>query len=337
MCSSDLLALYPQKAGQLEIPSMVVRFSTSASFGNNEEAFELQTEALQLTVKSPPGVQEGDLVITTTSFELDHDWQPVSGTEHTGDALTLTVTRRANDIAAMLLPPLPVFRTEGLAAYPQTPQLDDKTNRGDLTGERVDAIIWVVEKPGSYNIPGIRFQWWDPDKRELEQQIIPGRTLDILPSPVDKGAADTRDQPERSKAGYWWLLATLFTAFTTVFLWFRFGPMKQGQTPGQPVDTEKTTFATLRKACKRNQPVQAHSAMHAWLASHSRALTLSGFARACDDAQLATELQHLQEALVSAKSNWSGAGLLNVLQRIRRQLNGQKIVQSKVHLAPLNP
>jgi len=223
---------------------------------------------------------------------------------------------------------------EGLAAYPQAPQVSDKTSRGDLTGKRIDSIIWVVEKPSTYDIPGIRFQWWDPDQRELKQQVIPGQQLDILPSPVGKDAVDTSDQPEPA---YLWLLAAIFTAIAVVFLWFRFRPLRTEQAPGQPVDTEKSTFATLRKACRSNQPAQTHSAMHAWLASHSRAPTLYEFARNCDDSPLATELQRLQEALVSSQSTWSGVVLLGALQRTRRKLKGQKIVQSKIHLAPLNP
>jgi len=180
------LALYPQKAGRLEIPSIDVRFKTSAGFGSTEKAFNFQTEPLQIIVESPPGVKQGELVITTTSFELDYNWQPESAGAQTGDAFTLTVTRQASDISAMLLPPLPVFSTDGLAVYPQAPEIKDKSNRGDLTGERTDSIIWVVERPGTYNIPGIRFQWWDPDKHELKQQIIPGLKLDIPPPATDK-------------------------------------------------------------------------------------------------------------------------------------------------------
>ena len=216
------LALYPQKAGQLEIPPIAARFSTSAGFGSTSVLFEFQTEPLVLTINSPPGVKDGDLVITTPSFELDYQWQPESGTVQTGDAFTLTVKRRASDISAMLLPPLPVFRAEGLAAYPQAPEVSDKTNRGDLTGERTDTIIWVLEKPGTYDIPGIRFQWWDPDSRELKQQIIPGLNLDILPSPADKVAADASQKPGQSGKYHLWLLVIIFTAFTAVFLWSRF-------------------------------------------------------------------------------------------------------------------
>ena len=164
------LALYPQKAGQMEIPPINVRFTTSAGYGSEEKAFEFQTEPLKLTVKLPPGAKPGDLVVTTRSFKLDYEWKPGSIVSKTGDAVTLTVRRRAGDISAMLLPPLPVFRTEGLASYPQTPEISDKTDRGDLTGVRNDSVTWVVERPGTYEIPGIRFQWWDPVNRELKQQ-----------------------------------------------------------------------------------------------------------------------------------------------------------------------
>jgi hypothetical protein len=339
------LALYPQKAGPLEIPPIAVRFSTSVGFGSTKKAFEFQTKPLALAINSPPGVKDGDLVITTPSFRLEYQWQPESGTAQTGDAFTLTVKRRAGDISAMLLPPLPVFRAEGLEAYPQAPEVNDKTNRGDLTGERTDTIIWVLEKPGTYDIPGIRFQWWDPDSRELKQQIIPGLNLDVLPSPADKVAADTGDLTGQSGDYFLWLLGVLITAITAVFVYLRFGR----KAPGQAVDTEKSTFATLQKACRSNHIGQTHAALHAWIARssaassspalspNSRPVTLSEFARACDDTQLSTEFEHLQEALISSDGNWRGSDLLNSLRRIRRKINRQKTVQSKTHLAPLNP
>ena len=334
------LALYPQKAGQLTIPSINVRFNTSAGFGSTLREFEFQTKPLNMNVNLPPGIKDGDLVVTTTSFELDHDWQPQSTTAKTGDAITLTVTRRANDISAMLLPPLPVYRTDGLAAYPQTPEVSDKSNRGDLTGERIDSIIWVVEKPGLYEIPGIRFQWWDPNNRELKQQIIPGLSLDILPSAADSATAGAGDQPGQSYKGFLWMLTTALMIFAAAFLWLRFRP----KTAGQTVASEKTTFTTLQKACESNQPGQTLTALHDWLVwsapvllPNSLSITLSEFAGASDDAQLTAEFTLLQEALIASDSNWQGNGLLNSLQHIRRTIKRQKIVQLKAQLAPLNP
>ncbi len=334
------LALFPQKAGLLEIPPISVRFSTSQGFGSVDRAFEFQTRSLQITANSPPGVRKGDRVITTSFFQLDHVWQPESGTAKIGDALTLTVSRAAKDISAMLLPPLPVFRTEGLAAYPQTPELNDKSNRGSLTGERSDTIVWVVEKPGLYEIPGIRFQWWDPKSQDLKQQVVPGLSIEILPSAQDKITSPGSAGPALTNKLLAWIVAATFAVLVILFLWLRIGANYRPQASS----TEKYSFSTLVKACKNNQAAQTYSALHAWLDWHprthsetSRPLSLSEFARTCDDIQLLAEFECLQEALVTADTSWQGDELLTSLRRKRHKMNKQKTVASQAHLAPLNP
>ncbi len=332
------LALYPQKAGQIEIPSIDIRFTTSAGFGKTEKNFEFQARALELEVKLPPGVNPGDIVITTNSFEFDHNWQPAEGTAKTGDAITLTVNRRADDISAMLLPPLPVFQADGLATYLQAPEVEDKTNRGDLSGERVDSITWVVEKPGQYTIPGIRFQWWDPVSSELKEQIIPGLDLDIQPTGADTTASATAET--RQEGSNKLLLMLVAAGLLAIALWFGFKRNK----PSQHQNTEKAAFATLAKACKSNQAGQALSAIYAWLESYSietgrrpRPATLGDFARIADDKQLATELERLQAAIVATTGHWKGDDLLSSMQIFRREKHHRKLDRSKTYLAPLNP
>lgn len=334
------LALYPQKSGQLEIPPISVRFTTSAGFGSPEKAFEFETRALELTVRLPPGVKAGELVVTTSSFELEHEWQPFSGATKTGDAFTLKVSRLAGDISAMLLPPLPVFRTDGLAAYPQAPEVSDKTDRGDLTGVRTDSITWVVEKPGAYEIPGIRFQWWDPLSLELKQQVIPGLSMDIAAAASDETPATTAMESEQKSSLMLYLLILVITVLSVYALWLG---LRRGRLDQYP-DHEKTTFTRLEQACKNGQAGQTYSAIHAWLefsspaaTDNSHTLTLNDFASGWGDRQLAAELKNLQTALVSSAREWQGDTLLSSLQRIRRKINQQKAGQSKAHLVPLNP
>ena len=157
-------------------------------------------------------------------------------------------------------------------------------------------------------------------------------------------AADASDKPGQSAKNDLGLLLVLFTAFAAGFLFLRFGRKVWGSTAGKVVDTEKSTFATLQKACKSNQAVQTHAAIYAWLVwsspdllPNSRPVTLSEFAGVCEDAQLAAELERLQEVLVSSVGGSKGSELLSALQRVRRKISKQKTVQSKVHLAPLNP
>ena len=334
------LALYPQAAGSLEVPSINVRFTTSAGFGSEAKAFEFQTEVMQLTVKLPPGAKPGDLVVTTASFDLEHSWVPETGATKIGDAVTLTVNRQAGDISAMLLPPLPVFRVEGLSAYPKTPDIRDKTDRGDLTGERTDSITWVAEKPGVYDIPGIRFQWWDPDRQELKQQLVPGLSLEILPSSTETTAVAAASNNDKTANNLPLILILTLAVVFTIAGWLRFGR----KTDDHQTDNEKSAFARLQLACKNNEATQAHTAVHDWISyatatmtANSPPVTLDKFARMVNSDRLATELQNLQEALISTARSWRGEQLLKAVHAIRREIHQLKLNQSKVLLAPLNP
>lgn len=334
------LALYPQKSGRLDIPPINVRFKTSAGFGSTVKTFEFQTKPLELAIKSPPGVNQGDLVVTTSSFQLDHDWQPASGIARTGDAITLTVTRSAGNISAILLPPLPVFETPGLAAYPQTPQIVDKTDRGDLTGERVDSIIWLVEKPGEYTIPGIRFQWWDPVRQELRQKIIEGINLSIPPSLSDSNVAADIETPVPNSRNFTLFFTFVIAAVLSYALWL----LNRRKTGDPDQLNERTSFARLKKTCLSNKACESHDAIYAWLACFppaseraGRPATLGELANLLNDSQLATELENLQKAVISSDQNWQGKVLFDLLKRIRSKIRTHKIVQSESHLAPLNP
>ncbi len=331
------LALYPQKAGRLVIPPIAVRFSTSAGFGRTSLPFEFHTKPLKLDINLPPGVNAGDWVISTTSFKLDYQWLPESGEARTGDAVTLTVKRRANEISAMLLPALPVYHADGVAAYPQVAELNDISNRGDLTGERLDRIIWVFEKPGSYDIPGIRFQWWDPGIRKLEQQVIPGLKLLVTPSAEDKSRAAASVESEQAGSNFRWLLIAILAVTGAIVVAWR-------KLLRQQEDVEKTVFYRLQKACNSNDVGQAHTALHSWILmysppglSYSRPLTLNEFAQTHGNRRLAAQMEQLQESLIEPDSHWQGGELLDALQGVRRTLKEQKSVRSKTQLAPLNP
>lgn len=183
-----VLLFYPQRAGRLEIPPFDVRFAASAGFGSEAAAFSFRTRPLPVEARLPPGVAGGELLVTTTSFELESTWSrtlPDDGPLRlqTGDALTLELRRRASDVPGMVLPPLALPAIDGLGSYPGRPVVTDRSNRGVLTGERSDSLTFVCERPGRYEIPEWRFQWWDPQRETLEERVIAGVTLEVTQNP----------------------------------------------------------------------------------------------------------------------------------------------------------
>lgn len=184
-----ILVLYPQRAGEVEVPPFEVRFSTSAGYGSEPKTHVFQTNPLSVTADMPPGAKPGSLQVTSTNFRFRAVWEPLpleGGVLElrTGDAVVLSVDREAAGVPGMVFEPLPEIAFDGLGVYVDTPRVDDRVNRGDLTGIRSDRVTLVCELPGRYEIPEFRFQWWDPEREQLHQETIPALSLEVSQNPA---------------------------------------------------------------------------------------------------------------------------------------------------------
>jgi len=181
--------LYPQRAGRLQVPPFEVRFSARAGYDSEPSGFTFRTPALFIEALVPPGADASGLVVTSTSFSVESSWKPgLTGDSpanlQVGDAITLEVTRRARDVPGMVFAPLPDFSIEGLGVYPDAAQVNDRINRGELTGSRSDSVTFICEREGNYEIPEMRFQWWDPEQEVLAEKVIPARELVVVANPA---------------------------------------------------------------------------------------------------------------------------------------------------------
>lgn len=214
--------LYPQRAGRMVVPAFDVRFTARMGFGSEPARFEQRTAPLAIEVRLPEGGRADALTVTTRSFSLESSWSRVLPEDgplslQTGDALTLEVRRRAADLPAMVFEPLPLPSIEGLGVYPAAPEVNDRVNRGEVTGERIERITFVCERAGRYEIPEWRFQWWDPERGVLAEKVIAAQTLEVTTNPA-YGSSSTAAGPQPGRAFPWrtLLIALAVLALTLV-------------------------------------------------------------------------------------------------------------------------
>ena len=94
--------------------------------------------------------------------------------------------------------------------------MNDRVNRGDLSGERIDRITFVCELAGNYQLPGLRFQWWDPVAEELHEETIAPVTLEVAHNPAF-GRAEKAQKSVTDFEFNWKLAAYLL--ITLVLAW----------------------------------------------------------------------------------------------------------------------
>ncbi len=182
--------IYPQRAGRIEIPSVVVNASIR-TFGVNSEANtkQLQTKSIEFEVGMPRGVTDGTNLVCTTQFNARQSWHPEQLAAQVGDGIERVVTRTIVDVPGMVLTPLRRTELPGIRVYPKQPSIDDSINRGELTGRRTESVTYVFEQPGETELPELVFTWWDIDSKQLREERLPGLTLSVTPNPNTAQAA----------------------------------------------------------------------------------------------------------------------------------------------------
>jgi len=164
--------------------------------------------------------------------------------------------RGAGAALAMMLPPVAAVSPEGLAAYVDTPQLTDRSNRGEATAERRERITYLVEGAGHFVIPEQVFHWWDTGSGELREAVLPELVLEAGGAPANTAPADSRIarwQP----ASPWLAIPVVLLAMLMLFrnLHWRFEPGEGRQ------------LRRVNRALRKGEDAEAARLLYSWLNS----------------------------------------------------------------------
>jgi hypothetical protein len=171
------IQLYAQREGDFTVPGIALELAVNDASAGIVRG-KTSTRALSFRAAIPPGLGADDRWVAAPQFSLklstDRDLQELSP----GDAFTVDILMQASDIEAMMLPELSLPEFDGLAAYPEPPQLNNTSNRGTANAQRRQRFTYVVEQPGQYQIDQQQLYWWDTANAELRTLTTPALTVD---------------------------------------------------------------------------------------------------------------------------------------------------------------
>ena len=336
------IAFFPQRDGSLTIPSFEVRFSASAGIGHEPQQFRFTTEPVTIEVTQPPGTRSGSLLVTTSNFDLTSMWEPrliadlgESPLEaKPGDAITLTLTTSAAGISGMVLPAMPAYRAAGISTYPALPEIQDSVVRSSLTGKRSDSVTWMIEQPGTYEFPAIRYQRFDPGVEQLREVAVAGIT--VIANSGLQSASDSTVAPAGNRFWRIWLIAgSVLIVGILIYLTapgFNAWLLSRKK---RHASSERGLFDAARRACRRGDTRAAYASISQWLREISNTTTNSS-PPSVSNPKLQDQLVLLQRALVDDQA-WDGRDLAVQLSRTRSKFSKTERKAQRDRLSPLNP
>lgn len=187
------LEYYPQRAGEFKIPPIKLELAVNDSRAGIVKG-ELTTQALSFTAAVPASLQAIDSWVATPDLNIKQTLDPAPQQLKPGDAFTREVIFNASNLPSMMLPSLADRSPPGLSAYPETPVLTDRSNRGEAIAQRSERIVYLVESAGQYLLPEQTFYWWDTANQQLEIAVLEAVT-------VDAGIGAIKPSAERAEPG----------------------------------------------------------------------------------------------------------------------------------------
>jgi len=236
--------------------------------------------------------------------------------------------------------PLPDFEIDGLQDYHDPPRVNDQINRGKLVGVRDDSLMFICEREGSFEIPALPFQWWDPEREKLNEETVPGLQLDVITNPAFTARATSASRP--ALISWTDILLAAPVLILLVFAGRRFAHnviqwVRQRRKTIQA--GEPWAFRRALRACSSATAPEAYRTLTLWLSRFEPASghsTLLQLAQSSGSPELLQEVEGLQTAVAAGiNSGWSGSRLGSLLSEHRNSMTRQSEAQSK--LPGLNP
>jgi hypothetical protein len=187
---SRLYRLYPMVPGKFEIPAGTIKVTYADPETSKPVETDIQTEAFEITGQVPSGAEELDPFIAAKSLNLDRKVEGETDGLVAGDALKISTQISVSGVSPMFIPPTATdLKVEGLSVYSSEPVLEEKEDRGLLSGDRTEVSTVVAEFSGSYEFPELSLSWYNLDNGQIETATVPAISFDVT------GAAPDVTQP----------------------------------------------------------------------------------------------------------------------------------------------
>lgn len=332
--------LYTQRPGSYETPPDPVLIQYAVDGSTRSVSVPLPVE--RFAARLAPGADE--TVLVADAFSLAEDVAPEPKDLRVGDAIRRTVRMRAERTRAMLLPAIDPPTIDGLSAYPDSPRLVDTPGQrgGAPVAERVESTSWILERPGTYELPAVVVRWWNPRAERLETAELSAVRFEVAPSPVFTSGRGGRGR----LFGWWWIVVAVLAGWLALTAVGRGWLAQARSAVGARLESwrtsERAVFGAFVRATRSGEPHRILAAFYAWLdrrAAPEETARSADLVRETGATELGTQVDGLEESLFAADPPpmaWSPGELRRAAVAARGA--GRRAEDEETSsLGPLNP
>jgi hypothetical protein len=337
--------IVPQREGTLTLPPARITFQYAAVPGQPSPG-SVTLPPQKLDVLLPPGAKTPQGALPVARVTIQQQVEGLTEPLHVGDAITRRVEIFADHTQSMMIPPPTFAAPAGVRVYRKDPQLTDVTDaQGQfLGGRRVDAATYLFDRPGSYTLPAISENWFDPGTNRAQRAEAPEIQVAVVPGPRAEAAIAPEPAPGKSIDWRRWLApasAVILGILAISWLTRRWAGRLRALLAASRAarrESEGAYFSRLLASCRSNDPVRSYASLAGWVRRTGKA-SIASYVQATADDELRKQVTELERRLywhAAESGQWNGAALATALVQARRTLVRRRRRPHR-RLSALNP
>jgi hypothetical protein len=358
---SRTYVITPTGGGDVTIPA----FEVVMHAGQSETPLTAKSTALTLALKPMERPAGAGNLLVSNEVKIIQTLDKKIEELKVGDALTRTIEIQTAGTQGMLIPPTTFTNIDGLAIYPKAATVDNtiKNRNGFVSGSRIDAATYVIQKKGKYTLPEVVVNWWNPATGKAEKARAPAVEFTAKPNPdyktefsLPKDAKSTINQFIN-----WHLIGLLIGVALllgfVIYLLMQYVPRGlvhwnewKAEQQERYAASELAAFKQLEHAISTGDAAHIYAALLNWAEHPQNPQHLDGLCKSSPE--LAAQLNALRTVLFGSASSgnnvhahnqtkhnqqpWNGSALLQATTQLRQAQHAQ-LQPAGTRLEPLNP
>ncbi len=229
------------------------------------------------------------------------------------------MTRTAAGVPGLALAGLAFDAPAGVRAYADPPDIQDRVERGEVTGSRTDRVTYVFERAGRFAIPAVAQPWWDLQGGRPHTLTLPSRIVEVAAGPA---------APATSKVAWPVIAAVLLLLAAAGYFGRAAFVAWQTVRRNGAAHVERTAFRALRRASREADAAATYRAWRDWNA-----------ARPGDTLppELAAAVAPLEASLFGHAPAWTAANADRLVAAAAKARRTRRASPRRSGLPPLNP
>ncbi len=202
--------VYPLIAGDITFDAQKVAVTYADPATNAPVQATVDLPPVKITAEIPGGAEGLDPLIIATGLSLEQKLEGPTDMQ-AGDAITRELTARISGTTPLLIPVLtPQQQSPLLRAYHKEPRISESEERGVLSGQRQEEVVYIAQQEGDAQLPEVSIDWFNLQTNQIETASVPATDLTLAPP---------KWQPPSLDAVLKFVAFTAIALFATGALW----------------------------------------------------------------------------------------------------------------------